>query len=237
MYSITGFGVLNGKSFLMHYKKLILFPAKNWVFSHSLCHHSSLSPTHVPLRSFHTITRWGRIVHISTTNNLTFRFMENNNWKFHSRFRSCLCSRSLSTPFFACRLWRIPHHFNSPGEFCRRVQASDNGNVTISILSFTPTREDNGKVLICRAINEVMKHSIKETTLKLNIYCEYIHNIYDMLFSFIGATAKLRLQYTHNICIQIGLVGRDFEAATDTQWWYVDDDPFLWNAGWIKLMK
>lgn len=102
-------------------------------------------------------------------------------------------------PLFSCRLWRIPHHFNSPGEFCRRVQASDNGNVTISILSFTPTREDNGKVLICRAINEVMKHSIKETTLKLNIYCEYIHNIYDMLFSFIGATAKLRLQYTQHI--------------------------------------
>lgn len=53
------------------------------------------------------------------------------------------------------------------------IQASDNGNVSISILSFTPTREDNGKVLICRAINEVMKHSIKETTLKLNIYCKY----------------------------------------------------------------
>ncbi|XP_031621517.1 synaptogenesis protein syg-2 [Contarinia nasturtii] len=49
-------------------------------------------------------------------------------------------------------------------------KASDNGNVSISILSFTPTREDNGKVLICRAVNEVMKHNIKETTLKLNIY-------------------------------------------------------------------
>lgn len=52
-------------------------------------------------------------------------------------------------------------------------KASDNGNVSISILSYSPTREDNGKVLICRAMNEVMKHSIKETTLKLNIYCKY----------------------------------------------------------------
>lgn len=58
------------------------------------------------------------------------------------------------------------------------IQASDNGNVSISILSFTPTREDNGKVLICRAINEVMKHNMKETTLKLNIYCKYIYVCY-----------------------------------------------------------
>lgn len=53
-------------------------------------------------------------------------------------------------------------------------QSSDDGNISISILSFKPTREDNGKVLICRAINEVLKHSIKETTLKLNVYCKYL---------------------------------------------------------------
>lgn len=52
-------------------------------------------------------------------------------------------------------------------------QSSDDGNISISILGFKPTREDNGKVLICRAINEVLKHSIKETTLKLNVYCKY----------------------------------------------------------------
>lgn len=54
------------------------------------------------------------------------------------------------------------------------LQSSDDGNVSISILSFTPARDDNGKILICRAINEVMKHSIRETSLKLNIYCEYL---------------------------------------------------------------
>lgn len=85
--------------------------------------------------------------------------------------------------------------------FFFRIQASDNGNVTISILSFTPTREDNGKVLICRAINEVMKHSIKETTLKLNIYCEYCGIIFTMLFSFIGPTGKLRSKYGRLNCL------------------------------------
>lgn len=74
-------------------------------------------------------------------------------------------------------------------------QASDNGNVSISILSFTPTREDNGKVLICRAINEVMKHSIKETTLKLNIYCKYFPCIYGMVFIFIGPTGRLQMAW------------------------------------------
>lgn len=75
------------------------------------------------------------------------------------------------------------------------IQSSDNGNVSISILSYTPVREDNGKVLICRAINEVMKHSIKETTLKLNIYCKYIRwnlfRVFNLCCSYFHWTKRI----------------------------------------------
>lgn len=85
--------------------------------------------------------------------------------------------------FFLCRITCI-----RIGTF--HTKSSENGNVSISILSFTPTREDNGKVLMCRAINEVMKHSAKETTLKLNIYCKCLKDL-RLVFSFIGSIGKI----------------------------------------------
>jgi hypothetical protein len=52
-------------------------------------------------------------------------------------------------------------------------QISPDGNITTSTLVFTPTRQDNGKNLVCRATNELVKNGVKETTLKLNVFCEY----------------------------------------------------------------
>ncbi|CAO1408851.1 unnamed protein product [Diamesa tonsa] len=50
------------------------------------------------------------------------------------------------------------------------TKTSLDGNVTTSTLLFTPTREDNGKNLVCRATNELVKNGMKETTLKLNVF-------------------------------------------------------------------
>ncbi|XP_065081716.1 synaptogenesis protein syg-2 [Ochlerotatus camptorhynchus] len=47
---------------------------------------------------------------------------------------------------------------------------SENGNCTTSLLSFTPTRDDHGRTLTCRAINELVKRGTKETSIKLNIF-------------------------------------------------------------------
>ncbi|ETN61481.1 hypothetical protein AND_006858 [Anopheles darlingi] len=49
---------------------------------------------------------------------------------------------------------------------------SEDGNSTLSSLSFTPTREDHGKTLICRATNELVKRGTKETSMKLNVFCD-----------------------------------------------------------------
>lgn len=58
---------------------------------------------------------------------------------------------------------------------CVTIQVSSDGNVTSSILSFQPARQDNGKVLVCRASNELVKRGMKETSMKLNIFCKYIY--------------------------------------------------------------
>ncbi|XP_049286436.1 hemicentin-1 isoform X1 [Anopheles funestus] len=47
---------------------------------------------------------------------------------------------------------------------------SEDGNSTLASLSFTPTREDHGKTLICRATNELVKRGTKETSTKLNVF-------------------------------------------------------------------
>lgn len=52
---------------------------------------------------------------------------------------------------------------------------SANGNVSTSMLNFTPRQTDNGKVLVCRATNELIKDEYKETTMKLNVCCKYTY--------------------------------------------------------------
>lgn len=52
-------------------------------------------------------------------------------------------------------------------------QVSLDGNVSTSTLQFTPLRQDNGKSLVCRASNELVKRSTKEITMKLNVCCKF----------------------------------------------------------------
>uniref|UniRef100_A0A1B0GHI9 Ig-like domain-containing protein n=1 Tax=Lutzomyia longipalpis TaxID=7200 RepID=A0A1B0GHI9_LUTLO len=50
------------------------------------------------------------------------------------------------------------------------VVVSSDGNVSLSTLNFTPTRQDHGKTLVCRATNELVKRGMKETSMKLNVF-------------------------------------------------------------------
>ncbi|XP_038121760.1 synaptogenesis protein syg-2 [Culex quinquefasciatus] len=47
---------------------------------------------------------------------------------------------------------------------------SEDGNSTMSSLAITPTRDDHGKTLTCRATNELVKRGTKETAIKLNVF-------------------------------------------------------------------
>ncbi|XP_054746444.1 hemicentin-1 [Anastrepha obliqua] len=49
-------------------------------------------------------------------------------------------------------------------------KVSEDGNVSLSVLSITPTREDHGKALSCRATNELVRNGIRETAMKLNVF-------------------------------------------------------------------
>lgn len=51
-------------------------------------------------------------------------------------------------------------------------QVSEDGNASTSILSIAPTREDHGKPLSCRATNELVRNGIRETAMKLNVFCK-----------------------------------------------------------------
>ncbi|XP_068157245.1 uncharacterized protein side-VI [Drosophila tropicalis] len=49
-------------------------------------------------------------------------------------------------------------------------KVSEDGNVSASVLSITPSREDHGKALSCRATNELVRNGIRETAMKLNVF-------------------------------------------------------------------
>ena len=50
------------------------------------------------------------------------------------------------------------------------------GNITRSILTFSPEHSDDGKVLTCRAENTQMKEGAMQDSWKLTVYCKYLMN-------------------------------------------------------------
>lgn len=54
------------------------------------------------------------------------------------------------------------------------VIEEDNMN-DVSIMSFTPTVEDEGKYLTCRAENPSIENSALEDKWRLDVHCEYIY--------------------------------------------------------------
>ena len=58
--------------------------------------------------------------------------------------------------------------------FC--LQASSDGNATVSILAFPPKMEHIGKRVLCKASNPLIKQSEIMDEMKLNIDCKYCYS-------------------------------------------------------------
>ncbi|XP_055546897.1 synaptogenesis protein syg-2 isoform X2 [Wyeomyia smithii] len=75
------------------------------------------------------------------------------------------CQSSGSRPPAKITWWKEGEQLTATNQ-----TTSDDGNITLSSLSFTPTRDDHGKALICRATNELVKRGTKEASTKLNVF-------------------------------------------------------------------
>jgi len=53
------------------------------------------------------------------------------------------------------------------------LQHSEEGNQSVSVLSFVPGIDDDGKYLTCRAENTEINDSALEDRWRLNVHCEY----------------------------------------------------------------
>jgi hypothetical protein len=53
------------------------------------------------------------------------------------------------------------------------LQHSEEGNLSVSVLSFVPGIDDDGKYLTCRAENPEINDSALEDRWRLNVHCEY----------------------------------------------------------------
>ena len=56
----------------------------------------------------------------------------------------------------------------------RFLQVSPDGNVTTSVLKLRPTMQDHGQALSCRAENPVLTNSVKDDSVKLEVFCKSI---------------------------------------------------------------
>ena len=54
------------------------------------------------------------------------------------------------------------------------VQTEEDGNLSSTVLSFTPEKEDDGKFLSCRARNELIQNTAVEDQWQITVYCEYL---------------------------------------------------------------
>lgn len=68
-------------------------------------------------------------------------------------------------------LW-YPLEKHSINNICD-LQFSETGNQSLSVLTFTPTIDDDGKYLTCRAENPFIADSIIEDKWRLVVHCKY----------------------------------------------------------------
>lgn len=61
------------------------------------------------------------------------------------------------------QLWTHLHHIQ---------QFSEQGNQSLSVLTFTPVMDDDGKYLTCRAENPIIPDSTIEDKWRLNVQCK-----------------------------------------------------------------
>ena len=83
-------------------------------------------------------------------------------------------------PFSLSPLFYTPTHTRSPF-----LQNSDDGNLTESRLSLTPTSDDDGSHLICRVKNSMIPGAVMEDSVKLDVHCKWdvMHPAQDFRFS------------------------------------------------------
>ncbi len=55
-----------------------------------------------------------------------------------------------------------------------RDSVNEDGNATISTITFVPDLEDNGKMLTCRADNLPMPHTALKDEKLLNVHCKFL---------------------------------------------------------------
>ena len=97
-----------------------------------------------------------------------------------------------------------------------REKISVDGNITTSILSFTPTSDDSGKHLSCRAENPLISGSAIEDGYKLEIYCKSTFlTLFFLSLRFRGSyPASLRYhRHLHSL-----LPSHSFRLASSLPW-------------------
>ena len=53
------------------------------------------------------------------------------------------------------------------------LQTGEEGNISSSLFTFTPEKEDDGKFLSCRARNKLIENTAVEDQWQITVYCEY----------------------------------------------------------------
>lgn len=67
-------------------------------------------------------------------------------------------------------------------------QFAEQNNQSLSILTFVPVIEDDGKYLTCRAENPSIPDSALEDKWRLNVYCKYKSKIFLLVHFLIHFT-------------------------------------------------
>ncbi|GIY48383.1 ig-like domain-containing protein [Caerostris darwini] len=87
------------------------------------------------------------------------------------------CSSQGSRPPAAITWKKAGSNFKNPQE-----EVLTGGNATVSVFFFTPTPEDHGHYIACRAENPLIPGSDIEDKWKMEVHCEY-NNISFLFYS------------------------------------------------------
>lgn len=64
---------------------------------------------------------------------------------------------------------------------CVVVQEEQRDNLTVSVMSFVPTLDDDEKPITCRAENPNVTSLVLDTSWTINVVCEYPLHIYELM--------------------------------------------------------
>lgn len=90
---------------------------------------------------------------------------------------------------------------------------SDDGAVTTNFLTFVPSKEDNGKLLACTAINEQFSNFRIEDTLHLDVHCNYDQALLPLLCLSLPA----KHYWTFLLCVDAPILSLLLGASAQRQ--------------------